>query len=195
MTTLIPETPADPASAAPYPVGLALDIVLEVGTLDQILKSYDISPDRFEIIQQNPAFKQELEGHRESMKIEGWSFRKKAQAQAELYLGLLYRLASSDTTPAAVRADIMKTTVKWAGLEAPVQNSTAPEAQIPQLMEQMKNLSDGELELRVFQLISRRQKQEPDILPATPTHAPLTIDIAPTRIPDAVPTHYDPLNS
>lgn len=195
------ETPPDPSSAAPYPRGLALDLALEVGSLEQILASYGLTPAQFASIQNNPAFKQEFEGHQESMKTEGWSFRKKAQAQAELYLNLMYRMASSDTTPAAVRADIMKNTVKWAGLDAPNGVAANPEAQMPQLLEQMKTLADGELEMRVFQIISRKQQREPDIFPPVVTHRthePHTIDVTPTKLPapaTAPTSEYDPLNS
>ena len=153
-------TPSDPSLSAPYPRGLALDLVLEVGTLKEILDSYEVTPEQFKQIMKNPAFKREYDAHKESLDTEGWSFKKKAQAQADLYLNLLYRLASSDQTPAAVRADIMKSTVKWAGLDSPASTNTNNNAiPIAEMAEQLKNLPDGELEMRVMQIVMRRTDQ------------------------------------
>lgn len=155
--------PVDPAMSASYPRGLALDLALEVGTLKEILESYDITPERFKRILQNTAFRQEFEAHKESVATEGWSFKKKAQAQAELYLNLTYRLATSDQTPAAVRLDAIKSTVKWAGLDTPPGSANKEAALIPEIVEQLKTLTDGELEVRVMQLVMRRAP------PAAPT--------------------------
>jgi len=149
--------PPDPSGAAPYPRGLALDLVLEVGTLKEILDSYNLTAEQFKKIMENPAFRREFDTHKESLETEGWSFKKKAQAQAELYLNLMYRLASSDQTPAAVRADIMKSTVKWAGLDAPAtsnQNNNA--LPLAEMAAQLKDLPDGELEMRVMQIVMKR---------------------------------------
>ncbi len=147
----------DPANSAPYPRGLALDLVLEVGPLKEILDSYELSPENFRKILANHAFRTEYEKLKEEMQTEGWSFRKKAASQAELYLNLVYRLASSDQTPAAVRADLIKSTVKWAGLDTPPPSAMqSPETLLPQMAEQLKNMPDGELEMRVMNLVLRK---------------------------------------
>lgn len=164
-------TAADPSVAAPFPRGLALDLVLEVGTLKEILDSYGLSAEQFQRILKNPAFRREYEAHKESMETEGWSFKKKAQAQAELYLNLVYRLATSDQTPAAVRADLIKSTVKWAGLDTPATPVVQQQEQlIPQLAEQLKNMPDGELEMRVLQIVMKKSSK--DAVPASPAHTP-----------------------
>lgn len=157
--------PEDPACTAAYPRGLALDLVLEVGTLKEILDSYQMSPEQFKRVLANPAFRREYEAHKESMQTEGWSFRKKCQAQAELYLNLIFRLASDDHTPAAVRADLMKSVTKWAGLDTPPAQpgSQIPGQLLPQMAEQLKNMPDGELEMRVMSLVMRKAPQQTDI--------------------------------
>jgi hypothetical protein len=156
--------PEDPASTAAYPRGLALDLVLEVGTLKEILDSYAISPEQFSRILTNPTFRREYEAHQESMQTEGWSFRKKCQAQAELYLNLIFRLASSDNTPAAVRADLMKSTVKWAGLETPANaNAGNPTALLGDMAKAVQAMPDDELELRVTQLVLKRTPKQTEI--------------------------------
>lgn len=153
--------PEDPTLTGPYPRGLALDLVLEVGTLKEILDSYNLTPEAFKKIMANSAFRREYEAHKESMDTEGWSFRKKCQAQAELYLNLVFRLANSDHTPAAVRADLIKNTVKWAGLDTPqpVGVQTA-EQLLPQMAEQLKSMGEGELEMRVMQIVMKRGATE-----------------------------------
>ena len=161
--------PVDPADTAPFPRGLALDLVLEVGTLKEILASYGLTPEAFKKILTNPAFRREYEAHQEAMKTEGWSFRKKCQAQAELYLNLVFRLANSDLTPAAVRADLIKNTVKWAGLDTPPsQNTPQADQLLPQMAEQLKNMPEGELEMRVLQVIARKGPQPAQQKDVTP---------------------------
>jgi hypothetical protein len=156
-------SPPDPARAAPYPQGLSLDLALETGTLESILESYSLTKEDFILILRNPAFKKELEEARESMKQEGWSFRKKAAYQAELYLHRIYDLIGKDTTPANVKADLIKATVRWAGYDAPVLATQANNGFDPaKIAEQMKTLTDGELEVRVAQIVFRNTKpQEP----------------------------------
>lgn len=156
--------PPDPARAAPYPAGLSLDLALETSDLDSILEAYALTRDDFVKILKNPAFKKELEEAKESMKQEGWSFRKKAAMQAELYLHRIYDLIHKDTTPANVKADLIKATVRWAGYEAPVLTGNAGSAGFDpaKIAEQMKTLTDGELEVRVAQIVFRNTKpQEP----------------------------------
>ena len=162
----------DPANSAPYPRGLALGLVLEVGPLKEILDSYSLSPEKFKTILANQAFRTEYEKLKEEMQTEGWSFRKKAASQAELYLNLVYRLASSDQTPAAVRADLIKSTVKWAGLDTPPPSAMqSPETLLPQMAEQLKSMPDGELEMRVLQVVMKRgPKADPATLPVGVTY-------------------------
>lgn len=151
----------DPANAAPYPRGLTLDLALEVAPLKEILDSYELTPEKFKFILANPAFRKEYEQHKEDVQTEGWSFRKKAQMQAELYLNLVFRLANSDQTPAAVRADLIKSTVKWAGLDTPVVTPSQNTQLLPQLAEQLKSMPDGELEMRVLQIVMKKSPAQP----------------------------------
>jgi hypothetical protein len=154
--------PTDPSEKAPYPRGLSLDLVLEVGTLQEILDSYHLAPEQFKKILANPAFRKEYDTLREEMQTEGWSFRKKAASQAELYLNMVYRMASSDQTPAAVRASLIQSTVKWAGLDNPAASvgKGAPES-LADMAQLVKAMSDGELEMRVMQLVLKRTPKPP----------------------------------
>ena len=153
--------PDDPASSAPYPRGFALDLALETGSLKEILESYTLTPAQAQDIFANPAFRQEYEAHKESMQTEGWSFRRKCAAQAEAYLELLWRMAQNDLTPAPVRADIVKNTVKWAGLESTRTDSPSFLTAPAEMLAQLQALPDTELEMRVLQIISRKKPQAP----------------------------------
>ena len=156
------EMPLDPANAAPYPRGLALDLALDAGSLQDILASHNLTPQEAKKIFSTPSFRTEYEALQETMREEGYSFRLKAQAQAEAHLGLVWRMANSETVPAAVRADLIKQTVKWAGLENPNPPRPGTLNTIPQeALDQLRSLPDGELEVRVLQIISRRAPAQP----------------------------------
>jgi hypothetical protein len=153
--------PSDPAEKAPYPVGLSLDLALETAPLKEILDSYNLSPMQAQRIFANPAFRSEYEAHRESMTEEGWSFRKKAAAQAEAYLGLMWRMANDTNVLASVRADIIKHTVKYAGLDAPASAQNKNDILTPQMLQQLQQLPDSELEIRVMQIVQRKNPAKP----------------------------------
>jgi hypothetical protein len=125
-----------------------------------------------------------LDEHNDSLKVEGWSFRKKAQAQAEAYLDLVFGLVNSNTTPVQVKADLIKSTVKWAGLEAPPPQKQQQDVQadLSVLAEELKNMSEGELELRVMQIVSKRtttQATAPDGTVTTTTTTTQAAQVAP----------------
>ena len=156
------EMPLDPANAAPYPRGFALDLALDSGTLPEILASHDLTAADAKKIFANPSFRAEYEALQDAIQEEGYSFRLKAQAQAEAHLGLVWRLANSETVPAAVRADLIKSVVKWSGLDNPNPPRPGNLNTIPQeALDQLKSLPDGELEVRVLQIISRRTPAQP----------------------------------
>ena len=54
---------------------------------------------------------------REEIKDKGLTFRFKARAQAEALLKTSWELIHRPDTSAAVKADLIKSTVKWGGLE------------------------------------------------------------------------------
>lgn len=149
---------ADP-SAPPYPRGLVLDIALKTAPITQLLSAYGLTVEEFKALATHPVFRQDLQDVRDKLREEGFSFRVKLQAQAEVYLAEAFRLVHNPDTPANVKADLIKWSVKAAGLE---QQTQAPSAQqIPQMMvDQLKEMPDGELEMKVMSVVLRQAKSQ-----------------------------------
>lgn len=166
--------PANPLDRAPYPLGLALEMVLSPATpLTDLLEAYNLTPEQMRAVLRNPSFRQEYETYQEEMRKEGWSFRQKAKAQSEEYLKTTWRMIHDPVTPSTVKADLIKQTVRWAGLEAPI----APQAQQTfgfdaSSIEALRSMPDAELEVRVMQLVARRNPQSPSSGSAQPAPPP-----------------------
>jgi len=62
-------------------------------------------------------FLKRVETYRDEVKEKGLTFRLKARAQAEELLTTSYMLIHDPAVSPAVKADLIKSTVKWAGLE------------------------------------------------------------------------------
>jgi hypothetical protein len=65
----------------------------------------------------DPVFIKKVEHYREEVRDKGLTFRMKARAQAEELLVTSWTLIHSPDVSAAVKADLIKQTVKWGGLE------------------------------------------------------------------------------
>jgi hypothetical protein len=62
-------------------------------------------------------FLKKVDHYRTEIRDKGMTFRLKARAQAEELLGTSYLLIHDPSVSPAVKADLIKSTVKWAGLE------------------------------------------------------------------------------
>ena len=150
-TIRMPDDPTMP----PYPRGLILDIVLKTAPIADLLTAYKLPVEDFKRLTQHPLFLQDLRDTKAKLREEGWTFKVKLQAQAEQYLHEAWRLVHDPATPANVKANLIQWSVKASGLEA------KPDAQdqaatLPQLVDQMKTLPAGELEMRVYQILLRK---------------------------------------
>ena len=161
--SLTPKLRSDP-SAPPYPRGLVLDILLKTAPLPDLLEAYKLSVDDFRTLTHHPVFRQDMRDMKERMREEGFSFRVKAQAQAEAYLGEAWKLVHTPDTPANVKADLIKWTTKVANLE-PKAKDNEQSMISPQTVEQLRGLSQQDLEIRVMQIIMRKQPNEIQINP------------------------------
>ena len=147
-------------STPPYPRGLVLDLALKTQPVPKLLEDYGITVEEFKVLTQHPVFRHDMLEMRDKLKQEGFSFRVKAQAQAEMYLKEAWKMVHDASVPSNVRADLIKWTTKVAGLEPKQGAAEFAGAQLlPQLAEQLKNLPDGELELRVMQVVLRNAKE------------------------------------
>ncbi len=100
---------------------LAFDVALMLEgsgeSLQEVVARHKITP--LDILEYNkdPVFLKKVEHYQAEIKEKGLTFRLKARAQAEELLTTSYMLIHDPGVSAAVKADLIKSTVKWAGLE------------------------------------------------------------------------------
>jgi hypothetical protein len=159
----------DDPSLPHYPRGLVLDIVLKTAPIPDLLTAYHVSTEQFKQLAQHPVFRQEIRDMRDKVKEEGFSFKVKAQAQAEAYLHEAWQMVHDPETPANVRSDLIKWTTKVAGLEPRPETTNNLAVNID-----MRSLSNEELNARMMQIIMKK----------SPTPSNVTYDAAPVRTAD-----------
>jgi hypothetical protein len=100
---------------------LAFDIALRLeGSGDDIadiLVRHDLSATELTKFSRDPVFGKRVEHYRGEIRDKGLTFRMKARAQAEELLKTSWTLIHSPDVSAAVKADLIKSTVKWGDLE------------------------------------------------------------------------------
>ena len=101
-----------------WPLMLATEIALREQPVKDICAAYGIDLTEWKRIASHPGFVKELEVAVNMLKTEGMSFKIKARLQAEHLLGESWRLIHDKGTPSTVKADLIKFTVKAAGLDA-----------------------------------------------------------------------------
>lgn len=85
--------------------------------MSEMLSRHRISTDEITVFSKDPVFLKKVEHYREEVREKGLTFRMKARAQAEELLVTSWTLIHSPDVSAAVKADLIKQTVKWGGLE------------------------------------------------------------------------------
>ena len=80
-------------------------------------EAYGITREEFEAIIEDPVFKIAFVNAQEMLQKDGNSFKLKAKMQAEALLAKSWAIIHGEGTPAAVRADLIKATVRWAEYE------------------------------------------------------------------------------
>jgi hypothetical protein len=100
---------------------LALEVALHLegsgDTLPDILNHHRLTALDLDAFNKDPLFQRRVEGFRDDIKNKGLSFKLKARVQAEQLLQTSFDLIHHPDISAAVKADLIKSTVKWAGLE------------------------------------------------------------------------------
>jgi hypothetical protein len=110
-------------------VAFELALVLEGGgeTVQDLLTRNNINAVQFAEFANDRLFEKTVQDYREEIRAKGLTFRLKARAQAEELLKTSWILIHSIDPPAAVKADLIKHTVKWGDLEpknTPVENNS-----------------------------------------------------------------------
>jgi hypothetical protein len=100
---------------------LAFDVALTLEgsgeTLQEVITRHNISANDILIFNADPVFLKKVEGYRTEIRDKGLTFKLKARAQAEELLTTSWMLIHDPAVSPAVKADLIKSTVKWAGLE------------------------------------------------------------------------------
>ena len=116
--SITPINPADPARLG-YPPTLPIEIAMRTSSVHVVCESYGIEEGEWELIRHDPTFLGDLQRAIEMLKEEGMSFKVKAKLQAEELLKSSWRMIHDPTAPPAVRADLIKATMRWAGYDVP----------------------------------------------------------------------------
>jgi hypothetical protein len=100
---------------------LAFDVALTLEnsgeTLQEVMARHNISANDILQFNSDPVFLKKVEGYRTEIRDKGLTFKLKARAQAEELLTTSWLLIHDPAVSPAVKADLIKSTVKWAGLE------------------------------------------------------------------------------
>jgi hypothetical protein len=86
-------------------------------TIDEVMVRHAIGVDDLGRYNSDNVFLMKVGHLREEIRTKGMTFRLKARAQAEELLTTSWTLIHSSDVSAAVKADLIKSTVKWGGLE------------------------------------------------------------------------------
>jgi len=123
--TITPVNPADPARLG-YPATLALEIAMRTSGTRAVCEAYGITEEEWELIRHDPTFLDDLQRAVDMLKEEGMSFKVRAKLQAEELLKTSWRMIHNPHTPPNVAADLIKSTIRWAGHEAAASATAAP---------------------------------------------------------------------
>lgn len=100
---------------------LAFDVALTLEgsgeTLQEIMGRHNITANDILAFNADPIFLKKVEHYRNEVRDKGLTFKLKARAQAEELLTTSWLLIHDPAVSPAVKADLIKSTVKWAGLE------------------------------------------------------------------------------
>lgn len=87
--------------------------------LDELLDRHELDANDLLKFKKDASFLKKVEGYREEVHTKGLTFKVKARAQAEELLRTSWLLIHDPIVSPAVKADLIKSVVRWAGLETP----------------------------------------------------------------------------
>lgn len=114
-STAIPPVPR--GDVPEYDARMVYEIAQGLENPASIAERYGVPPEIWELFAKHKPFLMAVARYRQQFKDSGYTFRVKAHLQAESLLQTAYLMAQNITTPASVRADLIKWTAKVAGLE------------------------------------------------------------------------------
>lgn len=96
---------------------LALKLEGSGDTTKNLLQQHSLTRSDLITYQSDPVFLKAVDNYRKEIREKGMTFKLKARAQAEELLTTSWLLIHSPDVSPAVKADLIKSTVKWGGLE------------------------------------------------------------------------------
>lgn len=112
--------PVDPATIG-WPPLFPIEIALRVAPIKDLCIEHGISQSEWDFLRTNEGFVNVLAGYAKMIREEGASFKLKARIQSEELLKTSWEIIHATDTPAAVKADLIKHTVRFAGLDASIE--------------------------------------------------------------------------
>lgn len=122
---VVPLAPSDPARLG-YPPTFPIELALRTSSTRAICEAYGIEEDEWNLIRVDPTFLADLDRAVKVVAEEGMSFKLKAKLQAEELLKTSWRMIHDPNTPPQTRADLLKSTMRWAEYDVPPQKQDAP---------------------------------------------------------------------
>ena len=112
---------SSPLSSRRWTDRFALDLAMTLegsgSKAEDLLVEYEFTADDLVAFGQEPLFAQRVDHFRNQLKEKGFTFRLKAQAQAEMLLDNSWDLIHTPDVSPAVKADLIKWTAKVAGYD------------------------------------------------------------------------------
>lgn len=124
LTKLLLNEARDPAHLG-FPAMMPVELAMKQHTPKQICEAYSITRAEFVALTQHPVFIKAYREATEMLQVDGATFKTKAKLQAEYFLGTSFEMVTNKNTSDAVRADLIKNTVRWAGLDAKAVDTNA----------------------------------------------------------------------
>lgn len=108
-----------------FPATLPMAYVLRSVSLEEFLEAQGYSLEQWDLISKNRLFRTAVAEAEKMVNDEGGAFRIKARAMAEQFLPEAEELVRHPDTPPAVKGDMIKAIIKFAGLDGSVDQRTS----------------------------------------------------------------------
>jgi hypothetical protein len=129
MSTDVDFPKRDPASLT-WPATLPVELALRQSSPREICEYYGIDQTQWSRLRADPVFVAEVRDAVEMLRKDGMKFRAKAKLQSEALLQTSWDLihSPSEKVPPAVKADLIKFTVRAAGLDGSKDQAASAQA-------------------------------------------------------------------
>ena len=108
----------DDPSQIGWPPTLCIEFALKIGSPKEICDGHGIDREQWDAIRTNPHFIAELGRTVEGLRTDGMAFKARSQLQSLELLKESWHIIHAKDTPANVKADLIKATIRWSGLDA-----------------------------------------------------------------------------